>query len=147
MIGGFIVAWVKQDATVTSLIGSGHNCRIYPQVAPQNAAYPRLTYQVIASDPGQSLTGPISLEWATVQIDCWGGRGPGGYAAAYTLAEAIAGTEASPKLDGYYGTLSGYEIRDCHLTNRDDGILFPTDGSDNAIHSVTMDFDICFVRG
>lgn len=148
MIGAFIIAWMKQELGVTAIIGTSNNARIYPMQAPQNAAFPRVTYQIIAGDPGQSLTGPISLEWCTVQIDCWGGRGPGAYKQAYDLAEAICGTESNRKLDGYYGaTIGSIEVRDCHKTSWSDTVIFPTDGSDDAILGVSLDFDICYVRG
>lgn len=149
MIGAFIVAWMKQESGVTALIGSGNNCRIFPQVSPQNTAFPRITYQVFGDATGMSLTGPISLADCTVQIDCWGGRGPGGYAAAQALADAIEGTETNRKLNGYSGTLGGVEVRSCILPRggRSDGVLFPTDGSDDAILSVSMDFEIAYKKG
>jgi hypothetical protein len=57
---------LRNDATVAGLVST----RIFPQVAPDNAATPYIVYQVIGNDPHNTLAGAPNSEQKTVQVGC-----------------------------------------------------------------------------
>jgi hypothetical protein len=57
---------LQNDATLTGLVGA----KIYPQVAPDNAANPYITYQVISTEAHSKLVGAPDTERKTVQVNC-----------------------------------------------------------------------------
>lgn len=132
-VGKFITAWVKQDAGVTAIIGSGTATRIYPVLAPQGAAYPRVTYQVIDSPGQQQLSGPASYYTPRVQVDCWTRDS---YKVVQDLADAVE------DMDGYRGTLGSVVVQGCHLVDRHDDYEPPGDASELGIYRVQLDFII-----
>ena len=75
------------DAGVTALLASGSPLvhRIYPLNAPDNAATPYVTYQVIATEAHNVVTGAPDTERKVIQINCVSNT----YANAKAIAEAI----------------------------------------------------------
>jgi len=66
---------------VTNLVST----RIYPQVAPDSAAVPYVTYQVIAGAPYNKLAGAPDSERKIIQVNCISNS----YANAKAIAEAV----------------------------------------------------------
>jgi hypothetical protein len=57
-------------AGVTALVGSGTNCRIYPGLAPLEAAAPYVVYMQMACTPEVTHDGYSGLADVTVQVTC-----------------------------------------------------------------------------
>ena len=61
-------AHLSADSGITALVGG----RIFPVIAPEDAALPRITYVVVAGEPQVSLDGFTSNTTRyVVQVDCW----------------------------------------------------------------------------
>lgn len=75
------------DSGVTALVASGSPLvyRIYPQIAPDNAAVPYITYQVVATEAHNKLAGAPDTERKVVQINCIANT----YASAKGVSEAV----------------------------------------------------------
>ena len=76
-----LYATINNDAGVTTLVAD----RIYPQVAPDNASVPYVTYQVVATEAHNLLAGAPPTERKLIQINCISNS----YANAKAIAEAI----------------------------------------------------------
>ena len=61
-----LFAALDGDATLTALLES----RIFPQVAPDNAAVPYITYQLIATEAHNVLNGAPGSERKLLQVNC-----------------------------------------------------------------------------
>lgn len=80
-----LITYLKTIGAVTSLVGSGDDCRIYIDAAKQGVALP---YIVITSFEGGSyehLNGISGVGRTRLQIDCYASTPDG----AKTLAEAV----------------------------------------------------------
>lgn len=145
MIADFLVAWMKQEAGVTAILGSGDSIAFYPQHGVQNRdTFPRATYLEVTDTPKNNLTGPCGTNTVNVQIDCWS-RGSGGATVAETLAWAIAGDSTDPKLNGYRGTLGGVFVQASLLRGGMQKFEEePEDGSDDWTYRVMLSFDITY---
>jgi hypothetical protein len=76
-----LYAAINNDAAVTTLVAD----RIYPQVAPDSASVPYVTYQVISTEAHNKLAGAPDTERKVVQVNCVSNS----YANAKAIAEAI----------------------------------------------------------
>jgi hypothetical protein len=89
---------------VSALIGS----RLYPNIVPQKAPNPAMTYQQISGPRLHDMQGAVGMCKARFQINCWAAS----YAKAKELAETVRLT-----LDGYS---SEGTIKVIHLSNEGD---------------------------
>lgn len=137
--GEFVYAWLKQRAAVTAIIGSGDNIRAHPVSIPQGWDYPAVSYQVITGRRLGTFTGGSDEGSYLVQVNCYG-RGRGQLASVNTLADAIKGTEASPGLFGYQGTLGGITVAASILEDERETYEPFADGSDDGFHGIQLDF-------
>lgn len=137
-----LYAFLAADTTVDGLVDG----RIYPEMAPQAAALPYITYTVIDSPQYYHLTGPSGLVTARVQIDCWA-SGATGYATAWSVAEAVRNAVGSgtTELDGYRGTTSSVFIQKCALVDRRDLMEPPIHADEKPVRRVSLDFLINYV--
>ena len=71
---------LQNDAGVTALVGA----RVYPQVAPDNAAVPYITYQVIVGTAFNLIAGAPDAERKVIQVNCISNS----YANAKAISEA-----------------------------------------------------------
>lgn len=76
---------IFDQLSADTAIAAAVSTRIYPVIAPQNAAYPHVTYQRISGGQVNSLDGYGGTENPRIQIDCWAET----YAAAKSLAKAV----------------------------------------------------------
>lgn len=102
MVGAAIYDILSNDAGVGALIST----RIYPDIAPQNVAYPFAIYTIDQADPSDTKDGaaPIYLMSFSIQI----------YSESYDTTNAIANAIRSAlgaKTAGTYGGLSIQSIR------------------------------------
>ena len=144
-LGNFIYAWMKQEADVTAIIGSGDDCKCFPKSVPQDKDYPAVTYQIISTTPDRELAAPTDYVVARVQINALSkGRGAG--ATADSLALAINGTASDVKLNGYSGTLGGIKVWKAYIIDgpHDGSEEWEPDASDDPIHRVVTDYEICY---
>ena len=103
---------LNNDATLTTLVGS----KIYPQVAPDNAAVPYITYQVIVGTPHNKLVGVPESERKLIQVNC--------ISNSYTNAKDIA-VACKSAINGIVG----------YLNTEGDDYFYQTEN-----HRVRLDF-------
>jgi hypothetical protein len=102
--------------------------RVYPVVAPQNVAYPCITWQRISRTDVRSLQGPSGYADVRVQVDCW--------ALTYTAVRQLA-KAARQRLDGWDN--DGQPVADCAIDSERD-LYDPT--AEPRLHRTTLDFII-----
>jgi len=76
-----LYATINDDAAVTALVAD----RIYPMIAPDGAATPYVTYQVIATEAHNIINGAPGTERKVIQVNCISNT----YANAKAIAEAV----------------------------------------------------------
>ena len=106
-VGQIIYGILSATSGVTSLVST----RIYPDMAPQNAAFPYIVFQKLSTQPTDTKEGVSPLDKILVQIDCYSGS----YDTSHTIAAAIR-----TALDRYSGTINGHVV---------DKIIFSNDSS------------------
>lgn len=84
---------LKNSSTLASLVST----RIYPVVAPIEADYPRITYQLISETPSHAMGGDVSKRDPYFQIDIW--------AESYTGMESV-GNQVMTCLQDFSGTIT-----------------------------------------
>ena len=85
--------------------------RVYPNVITAKVEVPAITYQVIATVRGHTMSGPDGLTMKRVQINCWATH----YAIVNRLARFVR-----VLLDGFKGTVGGRVISCVLLDNEGD---------------------------
>lgn len=81
--GELIVARLRASTAVTAIVVN----RIFPAVAPQGAAAPRIVYTVVSDVPQNTLDGSAEtrLRQIRLQVDCYAAK----YVDAENLADAV----------------------------------------------------------
>lgn len=129
-----LYSYLSTKASVTAVVG----IRIYPQVAPDSAAYPFITYNVTNEQHDHSMGGATGLANPSIQIDVW----------AETVANRVAIAEVVRNaLDGFRGNMGteNLNIRNCFLQNRSN--FNESDGEGKTpIYRSSMDFSIWHVE-
>lgn len=87
-----LIAALKAAPGVAALAAG----RVFVFGGRQGTAYPYVTVQRVATAGAEHLGGAPTLEWPTLQIDCW--ASDGGALQALSLAEAIR--NAIDQVDG-----------------------------------------------
>jgi hypothetical protein len=82
-------ALLKDTATITALIGT----RYWPDIAPDDAALPRVTFQVISEIRNDFLSGPGIGKRCRVQINCWDRTRTGADAVANAVEVAASNAQ------------------------------------------------------
>lgn len=106
-IEGAIYYLLAADATVSGLVGT----RIYPNLVPQAASLPAITYQQISGVREHTADGADGIVESRFQINCWAST----YTGAKSLSDAVR-----KELDGYKGTVGSRNILFCFLADEDD---------------------------
>jgi hypothetical protein len=103
MIGAAIYDILRNDSGVAALVAA----RIYPEIAPQNVAYPFVLYMVDEVNPTLVKDGVSSLDVIQVVITC--------FSQSYDTTHSIASAVRSA-LDGLAaGTYQGNSIQSCRF--------------------------------
>lgn len=118
------------DAAVSALLGS----RVYPVLAPAEAAIPFATYRRSAVQRQQTLSGPMGTPTVLLSLDL--------YAATYEAVRDLA-DKCRKVLDGY-GTVTADSITVNHvsLDNEADGFVQLAGGESPPVYSVTQTYSI-----
>lgn len=111
-------------SALAALVGT----RIYMNTAPQEAALPLITYQVISNERDYHHGGQASMAGPYVQFTI--------QAQTYQSARAVCAAVRA-RLSGYKGTVSTVVIDGCFLENEFDGYNL-----DTPTHTVRQDYRI-----
>ena len=87
-----LVDHLLADATISSLISA----RLFPDVAPQESTFPRITYQVIGAEHPQHTGGGSGIAQVRIQIDVW---------ASTALSRRTTVDALRDRLQAYTGTM------------------------------------------
>jgi hypothetical protein len=114
---------------VSALVGN----RVYPVVAPANAALPYITWRRAAVQRSHSLAGPIGTPVVSLELEL--------YASTYEGARDLA-DKCRLVLDGYGGSLNNVEVSNTTLDNEYDGFAL-LQGSELPIeYTVTQSYSV-----
>jgi hypothetical protein len=118
-----LLTYLKTQSTVTSLVGSGTACRIYPDGIKEGASRPCVMYRKVSGGPMTGISGPLGLSQARYEIMSLATS----RAAADTLDEAIYDA-----LRGGNKTMGSTAVTEVYIgdADRDCGADAPIDGSD-----------------
>lgn len=104
--------YLLTKSTVTDLVGTGDNARVYPGFAPQGVSLPHVVLNTISDVSDHDMDGANGWTEARVQVDC--------YARTVDDAEALAEV-IRLACDGYKGTMGAAEVAFCFQEAGDDG--------------------------
>ncbi len=93
------------DAAVGAAVGT----KVFPIEAPQDTAYPYVTYQLISDPAAGVMGGPSGYHDAHIQITAW--------ATGYEAARALA-SKCRVALDAKHGNYGGVNVNGILCTNR-----------------------------
>lgn len=131
MITGILNLMIN-TAAISTLIGS----RCYINKAPQKAALPYLVLTQLNSEEFLSLDNTTSaLRSIVIDIDCKGRTFP----ETEGLANAV-----KARLTDYSGAAGGYTVGASIFNSESHDYEPATDGSDNGVFAITLDYDIIF---
>ena len=131
MITGILNLLINTQ-TISTLIGS----RCYVNKAPQKAVLPYIVLTQLNSEEFLSLDATTStLRSIVVDVDCKGRTFP----EAESLANAVRA-----RLTDYSGTAGSYTIGASIFNSESHDYEPATDGSDNGVFAITLDYDIIF---
>jgi len=92
-----IYAYLVGQAGITNLVST----RVYPNVLPQNSAYPSITYSRVSDNPVRAMSADASVKQSRYQFDAWGTSAE----SARALADQIISA-----LNGYVGSMNGNTV-------------------------------------
>jgi len=117
------------DAAVFALVGN----RIYPQVAPQNAEKPYVTYRVVAAVDSENFEGSDELLMRRYEFTS--------YAELYDDARAIVAA-VKQSLQAFQGMMGSCDVDSIQFSDGDSGSDSYDD--DEKIHQTTIDFRVFY---
>lgn len=125
--------YLLSKADVTALVQQ----RIYPQMAPQGVAYPRITYSRTGTGRRRALHKSDEMPTVQVEVTYWGGLGAPGYEAAKTGALAL-----EKALEGFKGKVGNWAIDALWVDDEFDAQESPEFASENDPRGVTFRLEI-----
>lgn len=127
--GKAIYGILSNAASVTAVVGTGDNCRVYPLIAPQEKRFPYIVYTVVSIDPDDSKDGVSKLDNFIVQVSCFGEN--------YNQTATLAGNVRTA-LDRYTGTINGVEVDGVRLeASRED-----VEDETKVVYHISQDFKV-----
>lgn len=118
--GGLITYW-KSKAAITSIVGTGSACRIWPDEAKQGVSEPYVVFEVVGGVSEQHLAGVSGVRGSVVHVYSYAATRAG----ADALSEAIRTSTAN-----YRGLMSGVFVNWVEASDAPDGGIDRTqDGS------------------
>jgi hypothetical protein len=109
--------------------------RIYPQLAPPNAAHPYLTYQRLGFERTAHLAGRSALIRSALQLDVWGVSSEQVETVFLALEDA---------LDGYQGPMGAVAVRLVRFTSVLDDLEEPSETRQTGIWRSVIQADIWY---
>lgn len=88
------------EALTTPSPGTSAGVRVYPELAPEGAELPRVTYSRVSTAPANSLAGHSGLDRVAMQIDCWATTALGAATLAREVRQALVGAAFKPLITG-----------------------------------------------
>jgi hypothetical protein len=116
-------------AAVTALVSS----RVYPVIAPADAALPFVTWRRTSIQRQHSLSGPVGVPMVMLTVDAFATT----YEAVRDLADAVR-----VSLDGWGGTFQNTVVSNVSLENEGDGFVQLAGGDVPPVYTVQMTFGI-----
>lgn len=126
-----IYSILSNDSNITSLVGSGADCRIYPLQAEQDDVNPCIVYN-LRREPEDDKDGRATIAYHRLEIDIYGSKSAAGYDQAHTLREYV-----QTALDRYSGTVQSVAIDWIHDLGYDE--VYDTEAE---AHRIMVDFRI-----
>jgi len=129
-----LVDFLEESATVSSLVSD----RIYPQILPQAATFPAITYNQVSGVRVSNLSeGPAGKCRRRITINLWAET----ELAAYALADAVR-----QSLNGYDGSMgaTGTVVGSTRLDN--EFATFEQDAGTVGIYRVIQDYIIAYLE-
>lgn len=117
------------DSSVSALVGS----RVYPVLAPAEAALPFLTWRRSAVQREHTLAGPLGMPTVLMAVEI--------YAATYEGVRDLA-DKCRRVLDGYGATVDNTEVKNVSLDNEADGFVQLAGGDIPPVYVVTQTYSI-----
>jgi len=117
------------NPTVSGLIGA----KIYPVVAPGNAALPYVTWRRAGIERSQTLGAPMGVPRVTVEY--------GIYAMTYEAAREIADS-MRVVLDGYGGTVENTVVKQTSLESESDDFVTLAGADLPPVYQITQSYDV-----
>ncbi len=129
---------IYNELSTTAEITAVVSTRIYPQVAPESAAYPFITFLVVSEVPEHHMGGAAPLTRVMMQFDVWAET----HAERVDIAEVLRNA-----LDGFRGDMGteNLDIQSCFLENRSNFQESDTEGKAAPVFRTSMDFSIWHV--
>jgi hypothetical protein len=123
------------DSAISAIVGSGVAARVFPGIPPPNATAPFISFRRISYRRLNQFDGPMSLNAAMFQVDCWGSTNE----EMVDLSEAVRGL-----LDGFRGDMGtvNVAVRRANLIGQNDDPEDPSDGGGVDVNRNRMDFEI-----
>ena len=100
---------LSNDTEVAALVSA----RIYPNLLPESATLPALTYQELTGPRQHTMDGPVGTVRFRFQINCW--------ASTYAVADELS-TEVRKALDDYSGTVESQYIHFVEMLDEADAM-------------------------
>ena len=119
---------LTNDGTVAALVST----RVYPNVAPQDAALPLLVYQRLSANREYAHDGEAGYARARIQVTCMDDD----FSGVKALVAAVRGA-----LSGYRATVVGQKVFSSFLVNE-----FDTFTRVNGLHTVRCDFMMAYAE-
>ena len=139
MIGPTLYWKLTNTPSIVSLLGTdGNNSGVYPNKAPEKAAFPHLVYHVISHPRVKSLGRYSGLAHPRVQIDAYGLN----YSDVDVLQDAVSTALSDPpELPGLWNATY---VQSCRQVDNGDGYIPPIHGDPLGVHRVIMEFIIWY---
>lgn len=132
-VEGAIVTLLTTDGTLSALVGS----RVYPLMAPGDAALPLLVYQEASEVPVRALARRLALTAWRVRFDA--------YAESYASAKAVKAALLNV-LEGYSGTASGVVVQGVFRDDSNDAHDPPAHADERGYFSAGIDLAVWYER-
>lgn len=133
-----VATFLKDSATIANLIDD----RVYGEVAPQTAEWPRIVLVEDEDAAEYALSGEAGVSFAEIEVHCWAKdtNGRNGPWQAKRLRDAVRN-----RLSGYRGTAGDSTIRGCTMTANFGADEAPKQGSDFWKYRRIMRFSITYL--
>lgn len=135
MIAADIATFLSDSPAISNLIED----RIYAEVAPQGAAFPRIVLMEDEDAAEYALSGEAGVSFAEIEVHCWAidTNGRNGAWQSKRLRDAVRN-----RLSGYRGTAGDSTIRGCTITSNFGADEGPKNGSDITKYRRILRFSI-----
>lgn len=119
---------------IATLIGT----RCYPEIAPQGALWPHLTYQRISKRSFGAMKGEAGGAASRFQVDCWAKKDAGAAAEADALAEAVRNC-----LGSFPWTEAGVFVQSGRIADAHDLSELEAEGGESPTRRISVDAILC----